>query len=127
MAEQKNLALDQPFADLCLNSLSWLRVEATVIIPIVQMRKLKHREVEGVAQGHTASKLLNTPAGGVTLMVRWGGGGGGVVQSSKQKPPSLLSQPSHSSPTKHHPSPLNSLGLWEVNCSRYHYPHFIDE
>ena len=77
MAEQKNLALDQPFADLCLNSLSWLRVEATVIIPIVQMRKLKHREVEGVAQGHTASKLLNTPAGDVTLMVRWGGGGVG--------------------------------------------------
>ena len=66
-------------------------------------------------------RLFNVSAGGVILMEGRG------VQTSQQKRLSPRSQPSQGPSAKHHYSPLNPPGPWEVSHSRYHYTHFIDE
>lgn len=95
---------------------------------IVQ-EKRDHNCNNGVRRFFFFSKLfflVNVAVGGVTIM-----GGEGCSDFATEASVLTfagLSQPSDVPSAKsHHPPPLESSGTLEVNYSRYHYAHFIDE
>lgn len=78
---------------------------------MVQVRRLRHREVEGVAQGHTASRPFQY------FSRRGGGGGPGFPIEATVPSFTELSQPSDDPSAKHHYSLLNPQEPWEVQVS----------